>query len=134
MSKRGKIKILLTVLILIAFSVTVFAIPTLKAKRFWFAYLCGVFAILFQIYAIQASDGMRDTKDRYFGLPVGRLSIYYLVLQLAASITEIATVMPTWAVLLINMLLFAFPVIGYITTQTVKRELARQEAKQQETA
>ena len=132
MTKGAKIKIVLVLLALAAFSAVFFSIPALRIKRFWFAYICGILAILWQIYAIAVTDGKKNTKERFYGFPVGRLSFCYLVLQVAASILEIALFLPPWAVLVINVLLFAFPVIGFITTQTLRKEIARQQEKQQE--
>ena len=134
MTKSSKIRIVLTVLALAAFTAVFFSIPALRIKRFWFAYGCGVFAILWQIYAIVATDGKKDTKDRFFGFPTVRLGLYYMVLQVAASILEIALFLPPWAVLVINVLLLAFPFIGFITTRTLRKELARQAAKAKATA
>ena len=132
MTKSSKIRIVLVVLALAAFSAVFFSIPALRIKRFWFAYGCGVFAILWQIYAILVTDGKENTKDRFFGFPTARLGLYYMILQTAASILEIALFLPPWAVLLINVLLLAFPIIGCITTRTLRKEIARQEAKQKE--
>ena len=129
MTKSSKIKIVLTVLALAAFTAVFFSIPALRIKRFWFAYGCGVLAILWQIYAIIATDGKKNTKDRFFGFPTLRLGLYYMVLQVAASILEVVLFLPPWAVLAINVLLLAFPFIGFITTRTVRKEIARQEAK-----
>ena len=132
MTKSSKIRIVLVVLALAAFSAVFFSIPALRIKRFWFAYGCGVFAILWQFYAILVTDGKENTKDRFFGFPTARLGLYYMILQTAASILEIALFLPPWAVLLINVLLLAFPIIGCITTRTLRKEIARQEAKQKE--
>ena len=129
MTKSSKIRIALTVLALAAFTAIFFSIPALRIKRFWFAYGCGVFAILWQIYAIVVTDGKKDTKDRYYGYPTARLGFCYLVLQVTASILEIAIFPAPWVVLVINVLLLAFPLIGFITTRTLRKELARQEAK-----
>ena len=129
MTKSSKIRIALTVLALAAFTAVFFGIPALRIKRFWFAYGCGVFAILWQIYAIIATDGKKNTADHYYGYPTARLGLYYMVLQVAASLLEIALFLPLWAVLVINALLLAFPIIGFITTRTLRKELARQEAK-----
>ena len=134
MTKSSKIRIVLTVLALAAFTAVFFSIPALRIKRFWFAYGCGVFAILWQIYAIVATDGKKNTKDRFFGFPTVRLGLYYTILQVAASILEIALFLPPWAVLVINVLLLAFPFIGFITTRTLRKELARQAAKAKATA
>ena len=104
MTKSSKIRIALTVLALAAFTAIFFSIPALRIKRFWFAYGCGVFAILWQIYAIAVTDGKKNTADHYYGYPTARLGLYYMVL-------------------------LAFPIIGFITTRTLRKELARQAAK-----
>ena len=129
MTKSSKIRIVLTVLALAAFTAVCFSIPAMRIKRFWFAYGCGVFAILWQIYAIVVTDGKKNTKDRFYGFPTARLGLYYMVLQAAASILEIAIFPRPWVVLVINVLLLAFPFIGFITTRTLRKELARQAAK-----
>ena len=90
MTKSSKIRIALTVLALAAFTAIFFSIPALRIKRFWFAYGCGVFAILWQIYAIAVTDGKKDTADHYYGYPTARLGLYYMVLQVAASLLEVA--------------------------------------------
>ena len=91
MTKSSKIRIALTVLALAAFTAIFFSIPALRIKRFWFAYGCGVFAILWQIYAIAVTDGKKNTADHYYGYPTARLGLYYMVLQVAASLLEIGT-------------------------------------------
>ena len=133
MTKSSKIKIVLTVLALAAFTAVFFSIPVYRIKRFWFAYGCGVFAILWQIYAIVVTDGKKNTRECYYGFPTARLGLYYMVLQVAASILEVALFLPPWAVLVINVLLLAFPVIGFITARTLRKELARQAAKEKKT-
>ena len=129
MTKSSKIRIVLTVLALAVFTVVCFSIPAMRIKRFWLAYGCGVFAILWQIYAIVVTDGKKDTRDRFYGYPTARLGFCYLVLQVTASILEIAIFPRPWVVLVINVLLLAFPFIGFITTRTLRKELARQAAK-----
>ena len=129
MTKSSKIRIVLTVLALAAFTAVFFSIPALRIKRFWFAYGCGVFAILWQIYAIVVTDGKKNTKEHYYGFPTARLGLYYMVLQAAASILEVSLFLPPWAVLVINVLLLAFPFVGFITTRILRKELARQAAK-----
>ena len=129
MARKGTVRVVLTVLLLLVFSAYVFAQPVLRTRKFWFAYLCGVFAVFFQFYAINTVYGRKIEKGRFYGFPVSRLSIYYLLLQLTASTIEITSGMTGWGMLVINGLLFAFPIIGFITTRTVQAEIARQDAK-----
>ena len=59
------------------------------------------------------------------------MGFYYLVIQLAASVTEIILARTTSgkAAILVNGLILAFPIIGFITTRTLREEMARQEKK-----
>ena len=131
MARKGTVRIALTVLLLLVFSAFVFAQPVLRTRKFWFAYLCGVFAVFFQFYAINTVYGKKVEKGRFYGFPVSRLSIYYLLLQLGASTIEITSGMSGWWMLVINGLLFAFPIMGFITTRTIQAEIARQDEKRQ---
>lgn len=132
MTKSWKVKTALVALAMVVFIAVCFSIPAMMIKRFWLAYGCGVFAILWQVYAIFVTDGKQDTREHFYGYPTARLGLYYLVLQVAASILEIAIFPDPWVVLVINVLLLAFPVIGFITTRTLRKELARQAAKEKE--
>ena len=116
MARKGTVRVVLTVFLLLVFSEFVFAQPVL----------------FFQFYAINTVYGRKIEKGRFYGFPVSRLSIYYLLLQLAASTIEITSGMSGWGMLVINGLLFAFPIIGFITTRTVQAEIARQDAKRKQ--
>ena len=76
MAKKGMVRLTLTVLLLLVFSAYVLAQPVLRTRKFWFAFGCGVFAVLFQFYAISTVYGRKITKGRFYGFPV---SIAYLL-------------------------------------------------------
>ncbi len=119
------------VILLAVFSVIAFVIPFPKNTVFWIAYICGVFAILFQLYIFKSSFGKADARSRFYGFPIARLGIYYLVIQLVVSIIEIALskFLPTWVAVLINVLILAVALIGCITTETMRDEIAAQDVK-----
>ena len=131
MKKNASRGIIIFAILLVVFSAIAFVIPFPKNGVFWIAYLCGVFAILFQIYIFKSSFGKEDARSRFYGFPIARLGIYYLVIQMIASIAEIALakVLPAWVVIIINLLILAFALIGCITTETMRDEIARQDAK-----
>ena len=60
-----------------------------------------------------------------------RLGIYYLVIQLAVSVIEIALskFLPTWTVIVINVLILAAALIGCITAETMREEIAAQDTR-----
>ena len=131
MAKNATKGIMLLVILLAVFSVIAFVIPFPKNTVFWIAYACGVFAILFQLYIFRSSFGKADARSRFYGFPIARLGIYYLVVQLAVSIIEIALskFLPTWVVIIINALILAVALIGCITTETMRDEIAAQDTK-----
>lgn len=123
--------IITLVILLAVFSVIAFVIPFPKSTVFWIAYFCGVIAILFQLYIFKTSFGNTDARSRFYGFPVARLGIYFLVIQLIASISEIALsqFLPTWVVVIINVLILAVALLGSITTETMRDEIAVQDVK-----
>ena len=125
--KRGFIIIAIA---LVIFSVIAFAIPFAHTTAFWVAYGFGALAILFQLYIFKvsfATDG--DAKSRFYGFPIARLGVYYLVAQLIASVIEmaLAKLIPTGAAVAINVLLLSLAVIGCITVDAMRDEIIRQD-------
>ena len=131
MTKNASRGILTLAILLVAFSVIAFVIPFPKNTVFWIAYFCGVVAILFQIYIFKSSFGKQDARSRFYGFPIARLGIYYLIIQLAVSLVEIALskFLSTWAVVVINILILAAALIGCISTETMRDEIVRQDRK-----
>ena len=129
---KNKARGIITLIVLLAvFSVIAFVIPFPKNTVFWVAYLCGIFAILFQLYILKSAFGREDARSRFYGFPIARLGIYYLVIQLIFSIAEISLskFLPTWVVIIVNVLILAVALIGCITTETMRDEIAKQDAK-----
>lgn len=130
MSKnRIRVALILTI-ILAVFTAIAFVIPFEKNAVFTIAYICGVFAILFQLYIFKTSfSGKGDARSKFYGFPIARLGIIYLILQLIVSIIEIALskFVPVWAAVIINALILAFALIGCITAETMRDEIVRQD-------
>ena len=123
---------ILTLLIVLAvFSVIAFVIPVQKNTVFWISYGCGVFAILFQGYILFSAFGKRDARSRFYGLPVVRVGICYLVTQLLVSIGMIALAefIPTAVTVIVDVLILAAALLGCIVTTTVRDEITRQDSQ-----
>ena len=115
---------------LVVFSAIAFAIPFAHTTAFWVAYGFGALAILFQLYIFKASHaGDGDAKSRFYGFPIARLGVYYLVAQLIVSVIEMALskVIPTGVAVAINVLLLALAVVGCITVDAMRDEIIRQD-------
>ena len=132
MTKNASRGLIVLAIVLAVFSLIAFAIPFAHTAVFWIAYGFGVFAILFQLYIFKTSfAGNGDAKSRFYGFPIARLGIYYLVAQLILSVVEMALagLIPTWPAIIINVLALAFALIGCITAETMRDEIVLQDHK-----
>lgn len=132
MTKNASRGLIVLAIVLAVFSLIAFAIPFAHTAVFWIAYGFGVLAILFQLYIFKSSfAGNGDAKSRFYGFPIARLGIYYLVAQLILSVVEMALagLIPSWPVIIINVLALAFALIGCITAETMRDEIVQQDNK-----
>lgn len=129
--KKNAIRGYIVLAILLAvYCAVAFLAPFARTATFWIGFGFGAFALLFQLYVIHTfSDG--DARSRFYGFPVVRLGVYYLVAQLILSLIEmaLAKLLPMWIPLLVNAVLAAAALIGCITVETMRDEIARQDVK-----
>ena len=132
MTKNASRGLIVLAIVLAAFTLIAFAVPFAHTNVFWAAYGFGVFAILFQLYIFKTSfAGKGDAKSRFYGFPIARLGIYYLVAQLILSVIEMALagLFPAWPAVIVNVLALAFVLIGCITAETMRDEIVQQDNK-----
>ena len=131
MSKNDKRVYVSLAIIFIIFSFISFAVPYFtKNTVFFLAYIFAVIAIAFQVYVYRISSlGNGSAKSRFYGFPIVRVGIIYLVAQAVISLIEIALAahIPSWVVLIINLFPIAFAVIGCMTTEAMRDEIVRQD-------
>ena len=132
MSKNGLRGCIVLAIVLAVFSVIAFAAPFSMTAAFWIAFISGVIAIAFQFYvfAVAFSKG-EGAKSKFYGFPIARIGVIYLVVQLLVSIAEMcwASKIPAWVVLIINVIIFAVAAIGCIAAETARDVVVGQEAK-----
>ena len=136
MSKNGVRGCIVLAIVLAVFSVVAFAAPFSMTATFWIAFVSGVIAIALQFYVFGvALSGGKSPKSRFYGFPIVRIGITYLVVQIVVSIAEMcwASKLPAWAALIINVIIFAIAAIGCIAAETVRDEVVRQDAKVKQT-
>ena len=91
MKKNIKGYIILAIL-LVVFSVIAFAAPFSMKAPFWIAYVCGVIAIAFQLYVFNvAFANGEDVKSRFYGFPIAKIGVVYMIVQLIVSLIEMGT-------------------------------------------
>ncbi len=122
-------------ILLVVFTAISFLPPFTKAGRFFVAYLFGVIAILSQVYFFKSSfspDG--DVKSKFYGFPIARIGVVFMVAQLIVSLVEmaLALVCPTWLALLVNIIILAVALVGSIAAETMRDEIERQDVSLKE--
>lgn len=124
---RGLISV---VIILGVFTVIAFVTPFFKSTTFWIAYVSGVIAIVLQTYFLSVSlvNG-KNAKSKFYGFPIAKLAVIYLLVQLGVSIIEmcLAKYIPGWIATIINIIILAIILLGCIVTETVRDEIERQD-------
>lgn len=126
-----KISIIIVTVLVVFFSVISFVVPFNVNGNFWISYIFGMIAILSQIYFLTSAFGKDDkTVSKIYGFPIARIGIFYLIVQFIASVVEMkfSRMMPIWSVLVINVLLLCFAVLGSIATEGVRDEIIKQDA------
>lgn len=122
----------LIAILLIVFSVIAFVIPFIKTTTFFVAYTFGIMAILYQIYIFKISfNGSVSAKSKFYGFPIARIGVVYLVVQLVVSIIEmgVSIIMPSWIGIIINVVLLSIVIIGCIAADAMKEEILNQDDK-----
>ena len=129
MKKNAMRGYIVLALLLALFCVIAFAVPFMRTAAFWLAFGFGVLALLFQLYVFKTSGANGDAKSRFYGFPILRVGLYYLIAQLIASIVEMALAkwLPAWVPLIVNLLLLAAAAIGCINAETVRDEIVQQD-------
>lgn len=119
-------------IIFVVFSVIAFAAPFEKNVVFVLGYLFGVIAIAAQIYFFKISFARgEDVKSKFYGFPIAKLGVIYLVLQMGISVVEFVTAkfLPVWVVVIVNILIMAFAAVGGIAAEIMRDEIVRQDVQ-----
>lgn len=130
MKKNTVRGLIVLALLLCVLSVIAFIVPFAKTATFWLAFGFGVFALLFQLYIFRTADAAGgDAKSRFYGFPIARIGVIYLIVQVIVSFVEmaLAKVLPTWLPLIVNLILLVAAVIGCMTVETMQEEIVRQD-------
>lgn len=132
MSKNGLRGYIVLAIVLAVFSVIAFVAPFSMTATFWVAYICGVVAIAFQLYVFHVSFSKgTGAKSKFYGFPVARIGVTYLLVQLVLSLVEmgLSEKIPSWVAIIINVIVFAVAAIGCITAEVVRDEVVRQDVQ-----
>ena len=130
MTKNGIRGYITLAIIFVVYSVIAFVVPFDMTTLFWIAYIFGTIAIVYQIYVFKNSFAKgNDTKSKFYGYPIAKIGVLYLIVQLGLSFVEmiLANILSIRIAIIINIIVFAVAVLGCIATDTVRDEIVRQE-------
>ena len=117
-------------ILFVVFTVIAFAVPFKRTDIFGISYLFGVIAIAFQIYVFKVSFKVgTNAKSKFYGFPIARVGVTYLAAQLIASLVEmcLANYLPRWVVIIINILILAYALVGCIAADLMRDEIEKQD-------
>lgn len=131
---RNRVRFYISLAVVFAlFCMVAFVLPVERAAVFWLSFLFAVVAVAAQVYAWPRAFDFEghDVRSRFYGFPLARLAVLYLIAQLALSLICmllcLVVKVPVWLpVLLFASLLGAF-VVGLLAVDAVKEEVERQD-------
>ncbi len=117
-------------IVLVVYCILVFAIPFARGGVFWLSLVFTLVAICAQFFVLKTSfDHGESAKSKFYGFPMARIGLIYLVVQLVAGFLCMALglVLPAWVALVIFVIILALAAIGLITTEGIRDEAERQD-------
>jgi hypothetical protein len=132
MEKLSKNKVrfyFVLVIIFILFTVIAFAVPFNMNAVFWLSYIFAVIAIAAQIYAYPKAFDGKDTRSKFYGFPLAKLTTIYMIAQLVLSLIfmAVATWIPAWVAVILYVLLLGVTAVGFISVDAMRDEVQRQD-------
>lgn len=122
-------------IVLILFSVIVFVVPIPKNGVFWISYVFAVLAVVAQLgFGYVAFSGTSTARSKFYGYPIFRIGIIYLVVQLIMSVVFmlIGKWVPLWLPFLLYVVALGVAAVGLIAADNVRDTVAAVEEKQAE--
>ena len=132
LSKNSKRSIAVLLIALAIYNIIAFVVPFNKSVVFWIAYCFGFFAILIQVYVMSvAFKAGSTTKSKFYGYPIARIGIIYVVIQLILSFICMALgeYIPVWVVAIVFPVLLGLAAVGFIATDATRDEIEKQDQK-----
>ena len=132
LSKNAVRILLLAGIALVCFNVIAFVLPVPKNGTFWVSYVFGMLAILLQLAVIKvAFKGTESIKSRFYGFPIARVGVVYLICQILLSFTAmaLAAFVPFWIPMVIFILMLGAAAAGCIAAEAVREKIERSDQK-----
>lgn len=131
MSKNKIRELVVCGIVLVVFCLLVFVIPFSRTEVFWVSFGFTLLAIFAQVYiAYSAFHKGKTVRSRFYGWPIEKVGLIYLIVQLIAGFAGMAaaTVCPVWVAVVVFVIILAVFGIGLIAVETMRDEIERQDA------
>lgn len=129
--KKDTMRLLIvTVAALIAYNLAVFLIPCYKTTTFWISWGFSLLSFAVSGYAIYTGLIRRpDAKSRFYGFPIARIGVLYLVGQIIAGSVcmAIGHIIPWWLATVAFAIGFAAALIGVVAAEAVVDQIQYQD-------
>ena len=116
--------------VFVVFTVAAFAIPFRKNAVFWLSYVFGAVAIAAQLYVLSvAFVGQESLRSKFYGFPIARVGVVYLIVQLILSLVcmALAAILPIWVAILLDAVVLGAAAVGFVATDAMRDEIQRQD-------
>lgn len=131
--KKDTLRLLIvSVAALIAYNFAVFMIPCYKTATFWISWGFSLLSFAVAAYAIYAGLIRKpDAKSRFYGFPIARIGVIYLVAQVAVGgvFMAIGHIVPWWLATVACTIGLAFTLIGVLAAEAVVDQIQYQDNK-----
>lgn len=121
------------VIALVLFSLIVFIAPIPKTGVFWLSYIFAVIALAAQLAFVYIAFGSgTSARSRFYGFPIFRIGIIYLVIQLILSLVFmlLGKWVPAWIPSILYIVILGLAAIGLIAADNVRDSVRVVEKKQ----
>ena len=117
---------------LIAYNFAVFMIPCYKTATFWISWGFSLLSFVVAGYACYTGLIKKpDAKSRFYGFPIARIGVIYLVAQVAVGgvCMAIGHIIPWWLATVLFTIGFAITLIGVLAAEAVVEQIQYQDNK-----
>lgn len=129
--KKDTLRLLIiSIAVLIAYNFAVFMIPCYKTTTFWISWGFSLLSFAVSGYAIYTALIQKpDAKSRFYGFPIARIGVVYLIAQVAVGglFMAIGHIVPWWLATVLFAVGLAVTVIGLISAESVVEQIQLQD-------
>lgn len=127
---KTRMKLVLGI-VLAVFLVLMFALPFIRNNIFWVSFLFGVISIGMQFYVQPKAFDGNQAVSKFYGFPIARISLLYMVVQLILSLlmSALGRWIPLQIVVIIYVMAIAIAAVGLIAADTMREEVEKLDRK-----